>query len=158
VKFKTPNPKAERFALAASPKKERPVRDTSGYTIFSDGEAGAVHVMAHRALDEQRFEAGHRLLGKWLAEHTGLGSEWVHLQFHMAVFDLALENWDAAYNRFLDEILPVAATTEDALTDAPALLWRLALTAGDPVALPWEALSWNCTICSPWREQATSRT
>ncbi len=117
-----------------------PVQDISGYTVFSAGDAGAAHVMAHRMLDENRIELGHRLLGDWLQGRTGSGSEWIHLQFHMAVFDLALGNWGAAYTRFMDEILPAAATTEEALTDAPALLWRLALTAPEPVELPWQAL------------------
>jgi len=115
-------------------------KDISGYTVFSAGEAGAVHVMAHRMLDENRIELGHQLLNEWLEGRTGSGSEWIHLQFHLAVFDLALGDWGAAHTRFMDEILPAAATTEEALTDAPALLWRLALTAPGPVELPWQAL------------------
>lgn len=117
-----------------------PVQDISGHTVFSEGEAGTAHVMAHQMLDENRIELGQRLLSEWLQHRTGGGSDWLHLQFHMAVFDLELDDWDAAYTRFMDEILLAAATTEEALTDAPALLWRLALTAPEPVKLPWEAL------------------
>jgi hypothetical protein len=116
------------------------VQDSSGYTVFSAGDAGAAHVMAHRMLDENRIEIGHQLLGDWLRNQTGAGSDWIHLQFHMAVFELALNDWDAAYARFMHEILPTAATTEEALTDAPALLWRLALTGPDGTDLPWEAI------------------
>jgi len=116
------------------------VQDSSGYTVFSAGDAGAAHVMAHRMLDENRIELGHQLLSEWLQSHSGSGSDWIHLQFHMAIFELALNDWDAAYARFVNEILPTAATTEEALTDAPALLWRLALTASEPIVLPWEAL------------------
>jgi len=118
----------------------RPVQDISGYTVFSAGDAGAAHVMAHRMLDENNIEVGHQLLGEWLQNHSGSGSDWMHLQFHMGVFELGMNDWDAAYTRFMNEILPAAATTEQALTDAPALLWRLALTASEPVVLPWEAL------------------
>jgi hypothetical protein len=96
--------------------------------------------MAHRMLDENRIVVGHQLLEQWLQNQTGAGSEWIPLQFHMAVFELALDDWNAAYMRFINEILPAAATTEDALTDAPALLWRLALTAPEGVDLPWEVL------------------
>jgi hypothetical protein len=117
-----------------------PVQDISGCTVFSGGKAGAAHLMAHRMLDENRIELGHQLLSEYLQGRTGSGSEWIHLQFHMTVFDLALNDWGAAYARFMDEILPAAATTEEALTDAPALLWRLALTAPEPIELPWEAL------------------
>jgi len=115
-------------------------QDISGYTVFSAGDAGTAHVMAHRMLDENRIELGHRLLGQWLHGRAGSGSDWIHLQFHMAVFELALDDWAAAYTRFMDEVLPAAATTEEALTDAPALLWRLSLTAPEHTELPWEAL------------------
>lgn len=112
--------------------------DVSGFSVFSDGDAGEAHVMAHRMLDEGRHELGHRWLGHWLATHEGRGSDWTHLQWHIAIFELALGQWDAAAARFEAHILPVAATSDDALTDAPAMLWRLRLSADRPVALPWE--------------------
>lgn len=114
--------------------------DVSGFGVFSDGDAGQAHVMAHRMLDEGRHELGHRLLGNWLATHEGKGSDWTHLQWHMATFELALGQWDAAFKRFQEHILPVAATTDDALTDAPAMLWRLQLSANGTAALPWEPI------------------
>ncbi len=113
-------------------------QDISGFGVFSDGDAGQAHVMAHQMLDQGRDELGHRWLASWLATHDGQGSDWTHIQWHMAIFELVLGQWDAAFARFQEHILPVAATTEDALTDAPAMLWRLRLSAGRPVALPWE--------------------
>ena len=115
-------------------------RDISGFAVFSHGDAGATHVMAHRMLDESRYELGHRLLGAWLERHEGAGSDWTHLQWHMAVFEIAVGRWEDALRRFEQEIMPVAAETDDALTDAPALLWRLWLSAPRHVELPWEAL------------------
>jgi signal transduction histidine kinase len=120
--------------------REELARDSSGYVVFSHGDIGAAHVMAHRMLDSGRIEEGCQQLGGWLAGRTGSGSDWVHLQFHMGVFELGVGDWSAAYTRFVDEILPSAAETEDALTDAPALLWRLALSAPEPVTLPWSPL------------------
>lgn len=134
------NTHAEQISAALVQPHAGPAQDVSGYTVFSAGDAGAAHVMAHRMLDENRIELGHELLGEWLQRHTGSGSDWIHLQFHMAVFELALNDWEPAHKRFMREILPAAATTEEALTDAPALLWRLALTAPESVVLPWEAL------------------
>ncbi len=113
-------------------------RDVSGFVLFSTGAAGSAHVMAHRALDQARCELGYQLLGAWLDGRAGMDSDWVHLQWHMAVFELALNHWNAAFTRFQEEILPTAATTEQALTDAPALLWRLSLAAQGPVELPWQ--------------------
>lgn len=118
----------------------RTVRDSSGYAVFAGGEAGAAHATAHRLLDTGRIALGRATLGDWLARHSGSGSGWVHLHFHMAVFELAEGDWHAAHARFLREVLPVAASTDQALTDAPALLWRLALSAPRTVALPWQPL------------------
>jgi hypothetical protein len=115
-------------------------QDISGYTVFSTGDAGAAHVMAHQMLDDNEIELGHQLLGEFLENHSDSGSDWIHLHFHMAIFELAIGDWDASYTRFINEILPAATTTQEALTDAPALLWRLALTAPDAIELPWEAL------------------
>jgi hypothetical protein len=116
------------------------VRDVSGYEIFSHGPSGEAHALAHRLTDTARWRLGHRLLGQWLDTHRGQGSDWVHLQFHMAIFELARGDWDSAHRRFLSEVLPTAASTAEALTDAPALLWRLALSAPEPVMLPWEPI------------------
>ena len=116
------------------------VRDVSGHKIFSQGQSGYAHALAHRLTDTARWHLGHRLLGEWLDTHRGQGSDWVHLQFHMAIFELALGEWHAAHRRFLSEVLPAASGTADALTDAPALLWRLALATPEPVTLPWEAI------------------
>lgn len=112
--------------------------DSTGYAMFSTGEEGNIHVIAHRMLDAGRNELGRQLLGTWLDGHSGIGSEWTHLHWHMAVFDLSLGNWNAALSRFQKQILPVVVTSFDALTDAPALLWRLSLVAGAPVVLPWK--------------------
>jgi len=115
-------------------------RDTSGFAVFSRGEAGRAHVMAHRMLDEERYELGHRLLGAWLGQHDGSGSRWTHLQWHMCVFEIATGKWDTALHRFETELLPVAASSFDALTDAPSMLWRLTLSAPRFVALDWASV------------------
>lgn len=114
--------------------------DTSGSVIFAHGDEGNAHVVAHRMLDHGQIALGYEHLGAWLEARTGSGSDWAHLQFHMAIFELGIGNWHAAYERFVAEILPVATTTEDALTDAPGLLWRLAITAPLGVELPWQPL------------------
>jgi hypothetical protein len=115
-------------------------RDRSGFAVFSDGDMGTMHVIAHEAFDNGEVVRGHRVLGRWLASHSGSGSDWVHLQFHMAVFELALGDWHAAYARYRTEIRPIAETSQTALTDAPSLLWRLEIAAPALVTLPWQSL------------------
>lgn len=118
----------------------QPVQDASGYTIFSSGDLGAVHALAHRMLDEGKIDEGHRCLGAWLEGRTGSGSDWVHIQFHMAVFEIELGLVSAAFVRFKEHVLPAAAAGSEALTDAPALAWRLSLAAGSPASFPWETV------------------
>jgi hypothetical protein len=114
--------------------------DASGYQIFSDGDQGGAHVFAHHMTDTDQHERGRQVLGGWLDSHTGSGSQWVHLHFHMAIFELGTGHWDAAYRRYLEHVMPTAENSEDALTDAPALLWRLALSASEGTELEWEPL------------------
>lgn len=117
------------------------ITDSSGYVVFSEGDIGSAHVGAHRALDSGQIELGRRQLGRWLENRSGSGSEWAHIQFHMAVFELESGDWDAAHARFVKELLPIAASSQDALTDAPALAWRLALRGAEGApSLPWEPL------------------
>jgi hypothetical protein len=111
-------------------------RDVSGAPLFCDGAWGWAHVEAHRLLDAGRPEEGHRVLGAWLAGRDGAGSDWVHLQWHMAVFEIAVGRWTSASDRFVREILP-AVSAGEAHTDAPALLWRLSLTSPAGVHIPW---------------------
>jgi len=111
-------------------------RDVSGAPLFCNGASGWAHVEAHRLLDAGRPEEGHRVLGAWVAGRDGAGSDWVHVQWHMAVFEIAVGRWSSAFDRFVREILP-AVSAGEAHTDAPALLWRLSLTSPAGVQIPW---------------------
>ena len=114
-----------------------PIQDSSGFHIFSDSEIGAAHVLAHRTLDLGQVELGHRLLGEWFDGRAAEGSEWVHIQWHMLVFELAVGDWDGARERFQSHVLPAAYESDLAVTDASSGLWRLALQSPRPSELPW---------------------
>ena len=113
------------------------IQDSSGYHIFSDSEIGAAHVLAHRTLDLGQLELGHRMLGEWFDGRAGEGSDWVHIQWHMLVFELAVGDWDGARARFQSHVLPAAFESDLAVTDASSGLWRLALQSPRPNELPW---------------------
>ena len=61
---------------------EMNIKDESGYVIFSDGEVGSAHVMAHRLLDAGDIALGRDRLGQWLVGREGSGSDWAHIQFY----------------------------------------------------------------------------
>ena len=84
------------------------VVDISGYQIFSGSELGKAHVVAHRMLDVDLPDRGRRLLGDWLEGRDGEGSDWVHIQWHMLVFEIAVGDWDGAHRRYLRHVLPAA--------------------------------------------------
>lgn len=117
------------------------IHDISGFQVFSGSEIGQAHVMAHQMLDLDRLERGHTLLGAWLDGRRAEGSEWVHIQWHMLVFELAVGDWESAHRRFMKHVLPAGRDTDEAVTDAPAGLWRLALAAPSAVALPWSTVA-----------------
>ncbi len=141
VNLSGPNQQAQPNPGATTPKElQTPSCDSSGYAVFSEGDIGAMHVLAHRLLDSGENEQGYHLLGRWLTGRSEQGSQWVHIQWHMAIFELSLGYWQAALNRFWKYILPAVLTSNDALTDAPALLWRLALDTTKQVCLPWDSV------------------
>jgi len=113
------------------------VMGASQFKVFSRGEVGQMHVFAHELTDQGRYALGHRVLGEWLDGKRGETSQDVHLHWHMGVFELAVAEWDAAYTRFNELILP-AVECGEAATDAPAMLWRLRLNAPRSTPLPWE--------------------
>ena len=98
------------------------IQDSSGFQIFSDSDIGSANVTAHRMLDLGRLDRGHQLLGKWLDGRTGRGSEWVHIQWHMLVFELAVGEWKSARARFETHVLPAARESDQAVTDAQILV------------------------------------
>lgn len=114
-------------------------KDISGFKIFDAGDLGHLHVVAHDMLDRGLYAEGHRLLEQGLDGQRGDGSDWVHVQWHQLVFELALGRWQPARDRFDAHVLP-AVRGHEALTDGPAGLWRLRLAAGRDVRLPWHAV------------------
>jgi hypothetical protein len=111
------------------------VHDSSGFPIFSGAGVGEAHAAAHRCLDEANHQAGYDTLVRWLeGEPPGCGARWVHILWHVAVFELAIGRWVPARQRFDAEILPAVLQGYTALTDAPSALWRLSLAAGEIVS------------------------
>ncbi len=125
--------------------------DKSGFRYFAEGDIGQAHAMAHELLDDGRELDGYVQLGEWLRLFEASGapidrasSEWIHLQWHMAVFEIAAGQLIAAYERYRRAILPFVPAGK-ALTDAPSLLWRLhvapeAAATGEPWTSEWQCV------------------
>ena len=131
------------------------VRDRGGDTVtttdyiavrpFSAGEMGSEHIGAHRMLADGRHKEGVRVLGRFLDDASGLmpapsvadNAKWVHLHWHLAVFEIGCGDIESARSRFQRRIAP-AVPSGDALTDGPQMLARLLLAGVPHSSLPWE--------------------
>jgi hypothetical protein len=109
----------------------------NGFRPFNDGDRGKVHDRVHRLIDDGRYDEARTLLADWLAHNDGSGSEWVHLQWHLAVLELGSGASLDALDRFQAHIRP-AIEAGEALTDGPSLLWRLCMAGSRGLRDDWE--------------------
>ena len=109
----------------------------NGFQPFSAGDGGKVHDRVHHLIDDERYDEALTLLSGWLDRHEGSGSEWVHLQWHMAVLEISAGRPLDALERFRVYIRP-AVRAGEAVTDAPSLLWRLCLAGTRGLEPDWD--------------------
>lgn len=106
--------------------------------------AVATHSVAHVYFERGDAASGAEFLGHWLQGFDCPASSYVHLSWHLALFELALGQYPRALERYEHDIRPsVAAKSEATLADSASLLWRVRLYRGaqaadPPSALPWE--------------------
>ncbi|MEM1245712.1 MAG: hypothetical protein AAGK22_05045 [Acidobacteriota bacterium] len=134
--------------MSTPPSRCATATDKSGFEFFQQGLLGEAHELAHELLDAGLFAVGAEALGAFLDEQRRsferghfdeLRSDWVHLQWHMAVFEIGVGTLRAAHERFRRYILP-AVEEGIALTDGPSLLWRLSLAGYEHDRLEWTAV------------------
>lgn len=105
--------------------------------------AVAAHSVAHVYFERGDAAAGADFLGNWLAGFDCPASSYVHLSWHLALFELALGQYQQAIERYERDIRPyVVAKSMATLPDSASFLWRVQLYSGTPsshpAAPPWE--------------------
>jgi tetratricopeptide (TPR) repeat protein len=105
--------------------------------------AVAAHSVAHVYFERGDAVAGRDFLGTWLAGFDCPASAYVHLSWHLALFELALGQYQSAIARYEQDIRPsVVAKSMATLPDSASFLWRVQLYSGTPsshpAAPPWE--------------------
>ncbi|MCZ6876158.1 MAG: hypothetical protein O7G88_21940, partial [bacterium] len=105
--------------------------------------AVAVHSMTHVYFERADAVAGADFLGNWLAEFDCPASSYVHLSWHLALFELALGQYQRAIERYEQDIRPyVVAKSIATLADSASFLWRVQIysstPSSHPAAPPWE--------------------
>lgn len=105
--------------------------------------AVAVHSVAHVYFERGDAVAGADFLRTWLEGFDCPASSYVHLSWHLALFELALGQYQRAIERYEQDIRPyVVAKSMATLPDSASFLWRVQMYSGTrlshPAAPPWE--------------------
>jgi tetratricopeptide (TPR) repeat protein len=105
--------------------------------------AVAAHSVAHVYFERGDAVTGAAFLGDWLAGFDCPASSYVHLSWHLALFELALGQYQKAIERYEQDIRPyVVAKSLATLPDSASLLWRMQIYSGTssshPVTPTWE--------------------
>ncbi|HEY7710736.1 MAG TPA: hypothetical protein VIG57_11985, partial [Candidatus Entotheonella sp.] len=95
---------------------------------LNPSNAVAAHSVAHVYFERGDAAAGADFLGNWLNGFDCPASSYVHLSWHLALFELALGQYHTALERYERDIRPsVVAKSMATLADSASFLWRVQL-------------------------------
>lgn len=101
--------------------------------------AVASHSMTHVHFERGDASSGEDFLSSWLQAFDAPASSYVHLSWHLALFELAQGKYQETLNRYEKYIRPsVVAESMAALNDSASLMWRLQIYGGSPPPKSWE--------------------
>ena len=90
--------------------------------------AQASHSVAHSMLEMGEAKNGSDFLGNWIGDYDKRAPFYVHLAWHLALFELALGHYNRVLALYKDEIRPSVLNKEQfTLEDSASLLWRCQL-------------------------------
>ena len=101
--------------------------------------AVASHSMTHVHFERGDAASGEDFLGGWLRGFHSPASSYVHLSWHLALFELALGKYRETLDRYENFIRPsVVSKAMSTLNDSASLMWRLQIYGGMPPDKPWD--------------------
>ena len=113
--------------------------------------AVACHSMTHVHFERGDASSGEDFLSDWLRGFDAPASSYVHLSWHLALFELAQGKYQETLDRYEKYIRPsVIAMSMATLNDSASLMWRLQMYCGGPPPKPWEEV---LTIAAPAAER-----
>lgn len=93
--------------------------------------AVAAHSVTHVYFERGDAASGEDFLRTWLQAFDCPASSYVHLSWHLALFELAVGHYQAALERYERDIRPsVAAKSLATLADGASFMWRLQIYGG----------------------------
>ena len=103
------------------------------------GNAVAAHSGAHSYFEMGDHEAGTAFLGGWLPGFDKRAQYYVHLSWHLALFELATGHYQRAFDLYEANIRPsVVAGKATSLNDSASLMWRWQIYAGQAPPFSWD--------------------
>ena len=100
--------------------------------------AVASHSEAHVFFETGDHPGGADFLDKWIVGYDSRASFYVHLSWHLALFELALGHYERALSLYESCIRPsVIEKSPISLADSASLMWRLQMYGGSPPPVPW---------------------
>ena len=109
--------------------------------------AVACHSMTHVHFERGDAATGEDFLGDWLKGFDAPATSYVHLSWHLALFELAQGKYQETLDRYEIFIRPsVVAKSMSTLNDSASLMWRLQIYGGAPPPKPWEEV---LTLAAP---------
>lgn len=113
--------------------------------------AVATHSIAHVYFERGDAAGGADVLRNWLEGFDNPASSYVHLSWHLALFELALGQYQKAFERYENDIRPsIVAKSIATLADGASFLWRVSMYGGEPPPYPWEEV---CALATPMAER-----
>jgi tetratricopeptide (TPR) repeat protein len=113
--------------------------------------AVACHSATHVYFERGDASSGEDFLGGWLAGFDAPATSYVHLSWHLALFELAQGKYRQTLDRYENYIRPsVLAQSRATLNDSASLLWRLQVYSGMPPPAPWPEV---VTLAAPATER-----
>jgi tetratricopeptide (TPR) repeat protein len=122
---------------------------------LNPANAVATHSVAHVYFERGDAAAGADFLRNWLNGFDCPASSYVHLSWHLAVFELALGQYQRAIERYEEDIRPyVVAKSIATLPDSASFVWWVQMYSGDQPSPPLTPL-WDevRTLATPMAEQ-----
>lgn len=120
--------------------------------------AVATHSVAHVYFERGDAATGAEVLEDWLQGFDSPASGYVHLSWHLALFELAIGEYQRALERYERDIRPsVSAKSLTTLPDSASFLWRLRLYSDLPTATA-DAASMTQSAAPQWAEVQTLAT
>jgi tetratricopeptide (TPR) repeat protein len=102
--------------------------------------ANAAHGISHICYETGAGDEGARFLAGWLPACERASPLHCHLSWHLALFELARDDTDAALRVYEDAIAPSASIAPplNTLSDSAAFLWRLGLYGAPAAPARWQ--------------------